>query len=47
MPPDAVRVVDEPEQIAMPDPPLIVGIELTVTVTVAVPLQPAVVPITV
>ena len=42
-----MRVVDEPEHIAMLDPPLMVGIKLTVTVTVAVPLQPAVVPITV
>ena len=43
----AVNVVDEPLQMATPEPPLIVGMALTVTVTVAVLLQPLVVPVTV
>ena len=47
VPPVAVSVVDEPLQIAMPEPALIAGIALTVTVTVAVLLQPLVVPVTV
>ena len=47
VPPVAVNVVDEPLQMATPEPALIVGIALTVTVTVAVLLQPLVVPVTV
>ena len=43
----AVNVVDVPLQIATSDPPLITGIGLTVTVTVAVLLQPKDVPVTV
>ena len=43
----AVNIVEEPLQIATFNPPLIVGIALTVTVTVAVLLQPLVVPVTV
>ena len=48
MPPVAVSVVDEPLQIAMLEPPLIVGNVFTVTVTLAVLLQPfELVPVTV
>jgi hypothetical protein len=47
VPPDAVSVVFEPLQIATPEPALIVGIGLTVTVTVPVLLQPRLVPVTV
>ena len=43
----AVNIVEEPLQMATPEPPLIVGIALTVTVTVAILLQPLVVPVTV
>ena len=43
----AVNIVEEPLQMATPEPPLITGIALTVTVTVAVLLQLLVVPVTV
>ena len=47
VPPVAVSVDYEPLQIVTLEPPLIVGMALTVTVTVAVLLQPLVVPVTV
>jgi hypothetical protein len=48
VPPLAVNVVDAPAQIATLEPALIVGTELTVTVTLAVFTQPlASVPVTV
>jgi len=47
VPPVAVSIVDEPLQMATPEPAPIVGIAFTVTVTVAVLLQPLVVPVTV
>ena len=48
MPPVAVSVVDEPEQIATFEPPLMVGSVFTLTVTIAVLEQPAaLVPVTV
>ena len=47
VPPVAVSVVEEPLQIATPEPAPMEGIALTVTVTVAVLLQPLVVPVTV
>ena len=47
VPPVAVNIVEEPLQMATPEPALIIGMELTVTVTVAVLLQPLVVPVTV
>jgi len=43
----AVNIVEEPLQMATPEPPLIIGIALTVTVTIAVLLQPLAVPVTV
>ena len=48
MAPDAVRDVDEPEQI-VPDPgvTVTVGVVLTVIVRVVLPEQPVVVPVTV
>jgi hypothetical protein len=47
-PPVAVKPVEKPLQIATLEPPLITGIGLIVTVTVAVLLQPAaLVPVTV
>jgi hypothetical protein len=47
-PPLAVSVVEEPAHMETPDPALIVGSELTVTVTVAELLHPAaLVPVTV
>ena len=47
VPPVAVNIVDEPLHMATPEPAPIVGIALTVTATVAVLLQPLVVPVTV
>ena len=47
VPPVAVNIVEEPLQIATPEPAPIVGIALTVTATVAVLLQPLVMPVTV
>jgi hypothetical protein len=41
----AVIVVDEPLQIATPAPALMMGKVFTVTVVVAAPLHPAVVPV--
>jgi hypothetical protein len=45
VPPDAESPVDEPEQIVTAEAELIVGVELTDTVLVAVPLHPLVVPV--
>ena len=45
--PVAVKVVELPEQIVTPEPALTVGVGFTETVTVAVLLQPLVVPVTV
>ena len=47
VPPVAVNIVEEPLQIATPEPTPMEGIALTVTVTIAVLLQPLVVPVTV
>ena len=47
VPPVAVSIVEEPLQMATPEPAPIVGIALTVTATVAVLLQPLVMPVTV
>jgi hypothetical protein len=47
VPPVAVIAVDEPEHIVTEDPALTVGVAFTDTTLVAVPLQPAVVPVTV
>jgi len=47
VPPLAVNPVDEPLHMATLEPPLMVGAGLTETWTVAVLLQPAVVPVTV
>jgi len=47
VPPLAVKVVDEPVQIDEFEPPLTVGVVLTLTITIAVPLHPDVVPVTV
>jgi len=47
VPPLAVNPVDEPLHMATLEPPLMMGAGLTETWTVAVLLQPAVVPVTV
>jgi len=47
VPPLAVNPVDDPLQMVTFEPPLTVGSGFTLTVTVAVPLHPLAVPVTV